>query len=115
MKKVFLPVSLALLAGISVSYSTTEYKKRPRSLRCEGSLRLPICLLSRCFRFFRLPDFYFSSKIIYPNRNYLSGKLYKKVSQLTDSPFPLSFNADSFTQKHPSDDQSILEVAGWQR
>ena len=59
MKKVFLPVSLALLAGISVSYSTTEYKKRPRSLRCEGSLRLPICLLSRCFRFFWLPDFLF--------------------------------------------------------
>lgn len=27
MKKVFLPVSLALLAGISVSCSTTEYKK----------------------------------------------------------------------------------------
>lgn len=27
MKKVFLPVSLALLAGLTVSCSTTEYKK----------------------------------------------------------------------------------------
>lgn len=29
MKKVFLPVSLALLAGLTVSCSTTEYKNMP--------------------------------------------------------------------------------------